>query len=92
MYWDIVEVRVAEPWPLSVRFADGLQGRVRFEPSFFEGVFTQLQDPERFSEVSIELGTLSWPGDLDLAPDALYAQVSKRGECVLTGSSAGVTA
>ena len=92
MYWDIVEANVVEPWTLSIRFADGLQGSVRFDPSFFEGVFTPLRDPAQFAQVSLTFGALTWPGDLDLAPDALYQQVRKTGDCLLTGSSASVSA
>jgi hypothetical protein len=35
-------------------------------------VFEPLRrDPARFGEVSVEAGTLTWPGDLDFDPDVL---------------------
>jgi hypothetical protein len=28
--------------------------------------------------------SMAWPGDLDLAPDAMYAEIKKNGEWILT--------
>ena len=96
MYWDIVEARVIqpsiEPWTIALRFGDDLQGKVRFAPSFFEGIFSHLLDPAQFAQISIEHGALTWPGGLDLAPDALHDLLRTTGECELTGSRARVTA
>ena len=39
MYWDVIEVKVAENLSLYVRFADGTDGRVRFMPQHLTGVF-----------------------------------------------------
>ncbi len=36
------------------------------------GVFAVLADPERFADVGIELGAVTWSNGLDLAPDAMY--------------------
>ena len=38
------------------------------------GVFSDLDDEELFSQVSVDptTGTLVWPGGLDLDPDVLY--------------------
>ena len=32
----------------------------------------------------IDDGAVAWPGNLDLAPDAMYAAIKARGEWVLT--------
>ncbi len=37
------------------------------------GVFAVLADPQCFAEAAIELGAVTWPNGLDLAPDAMYA-------------------
>jgi hypothetical protein len=84
MYWNVVEVSVEEYLILSVRFADGLSGRVKFLPQYFSGVFTVLKDPEFFSKVFVEDGVVSWPGELDLAPDAIHAEIKKNGEWILS--------
>jgi len=43
------------------------------------GVFAVLADPARFAEVGIDLGAVTWPGGLDLAPDAMYAALREKG-------------
>lgn len=88
MHWDVREVHVELNWTLHVTFADGLSGRVRFMPGFFTGVFEPLRDPSRFAEAFVDHGALTWPGDLDLAPDAMYEQIKAHRDYVLTGEPA----
>jgi Protein of unknown function (DUF2442) len=83
MEYDVVEVQPVLPMALQVRFADGTAGRVRFEPSHLTGVFEALKDPIVFAQARIEAGAVTWPGDLDLAPDAMYAEFKCHGEWVL---------
>jgi hypothetical protein len=83
MEWNVTEVRVIDENLLCVRFADGTQGRVRFRQSFFSGVFAPLKDRLKFREVRVEHGFITWPGELDLAPDAMYAEIKKHHEMVL---------
>lgn len=78
--WNVVEVTADGERTLRVRFADGLQGRVRFADSFFTGVFEKLRDPRFFAQVHVDQGAVAWPGDVDLAPDAMYEEIRKRGE------------
>ena len=66
-----------------VEFADGVQGEVRFLPSHLTGVFKPLLDPDFFAQVSVRDGAVTWPGDLDLAPDAMYDAVKQLGVWVL---------
>jgi hypothetical protein len=42
-----------------------------------------LKDPDVFERVYIDAGALTWPGDIDLAPDAMYAAIKANGEWVL---------
>lgn len=92
MYWDVKDVRVEPDWTLFVRFSDGLCGRVRFLPGFFTGVFEALRDPSRFAQAFVDHGAVAWPGDLDLAPDAMYSQIKTGQNYVLTGEPADVLA
>lgn len=78
MYWDVVDVKVLDAHLLQVTFADGLSGEVRFEPSFFTGVFADLIDPENFKKVQVVSGAVTWPGERDLAPDAMYIAIAKQ--------------
>lgn len=74
-YWRVSEVRVIEDFAIWVRFADGLEGVVRFPPEFFSGVFAHLSDPAQFRQVAVVDGAVTWPGGLDLAPDAMYQDI-----------------
>ena len=83
MDWDVNQVKVVGPLQLEVVFADGTRGRVVFEPTHLTGVFTSLQNPKLFNQVRINGGAVSWPGDIDLAPDAMHEAIRKSGEWVL---------
>jgi hypothetical protein len=80
MYWDVVEVKPIAPLTLEVRFADGLKGKVRFLESALRGVFSILKEPNFFSQVQLGKGFVTWPGELDLAPDAMYDAIKQFGE------------
>ncbi len=81
--YDVVEVKALGQLKLGVRFADGLAGIVSFMPSHLYGVFEPLKDPAVFAQVRCDSGFVSWPGDIDLAPDAMHAAIRERGEWVL---------
>jgi hypothetical protein len=83
MEWDVIEVKAIAPLALRVRFADGTVGKVQFESSHLTGVFEALKDPVVFQQAHIEEGAVVWPGDLDLAPDAMYQAIKFGGEWVL---------
>ena len=42
------------------------------------GVLSPLTDPGFFEQVFIDHGAVAWPGDIDLAPDAMYADVARQ--------------
>jgi Protein of unknown function (DUF2442) len=51
----------------------------------FTGLLAALQDQQFFERVFIVQGAIAWPGDIDLAPDAMYAEVpGKRKEAELS--------
>jgi hypothetical protein len=75
MYWDVVEVIPEPDYCLFVRFKDGLTGRVRLRPDQLTGALAPLKDAQFFKRVFIDSGAVAWPGEIDLAPDAMYAQI-----------------
>jgi hypothetical protein len=83
MDWSVVSVTPMPPLGLVVRFVDGTEGTVRFEPSHLRGVFEALKNPEVFSQARVECGVVTWPGDIDLAPDAMYREIQRTGEWIL---------
>jgi len=83
MRWKVISLEVLPLRTLAVRFADGTEGKVRFEETHLEGVFAKLKDPAFFNQAFVDAGAVSWPGDIDLAPDAMYSQIKRAGEWVL---------
>jgi hypothetical protein len=86
MYWDVVEVKTEPGYWLFVRFKDGLSGRVQLRREELTGALAPLLDVQFFERVFIDHGAVAWPGEIDLAPDAMYAQVaSQRHEATIRG-------
>jgi hypothetical protein len=83
MHWNVVSVKPIAHGALAVRFADGTEGYVRLEDSHLYGVFAPLKNPTLFAQVCVEDGAVSWPGEIDLAPDAMYNAIKDSGEWVL---------
>lgn len=83
MYWDVTAVKPIEYLTLKVTFNDGLEGTVHFKPSHLTGVFESLKDKNYFDKVYINHGAVTWPGELDLAPDAMHTEIKKNGSWVL---------
>lgn len=80
MEWDVIEVKVTGDFALAVRFKDGLEGTLKFSPTFFRGVFAPLASVPEFQKVQVIDGVITWPGELDLAPDAMHAKIKRHGE------------
>ena len=86
MPWRVVKVQPLDGFRLRVRFVDGLEGEVMMIAlvhSPAAGVFSRLSDPSLFAQVFVEHGAVTWPGEIDLAPDAMYAEIKKSGVWVL---------
>jgi uncharacterized protein DUF2442 len=79
MYWDVVEVKAEADYRLFVRFADGTSGHILLPVEELIGVLEPLRDPSFFNRVFVDQGVVAWPGNIDLAPDAMYEQIVKQG-------------
>jgi hypothetical protein len=69
-----------------VKFMDGTAGEVdlsRLLKSDAAGIFAQLCDPAVFARAYVQYGAVVWPGEIDLAPDAMYDEIKKHGRWVL---------
>jgi len=70
-----------------VRFRDGLEGVVNLSGLITgkdAGVFSALRDRNVFKNVYLNYGAATWPGEIDLAPDAMYQAIKEKGEWVLS--------
>ena len=80
--WRVVAVAAMPAYRLNVCFSDGTSGIVDMSALATcgaAGIFASV-----FEAVHVELGAVAWPGDVDLAPDALYAAIKKQGSCRLS--------
>lgn len=71
---------------LLVKFVDGTTGEVdlsRIVLGGKAGIFAALRDPVLFAEAYVEYGAVMWPGEIDLAPDAMYDEIKKEGRWTL---------
>ncbi|QXP90541.1 DUF2442 domain-containing protein [Methylococcus capsulatus] len=48
-------------------------------------MFERLKEPDFFRRICVTEGFLSWPDEIDLAPDAMYAAIKRDGEWILSG-------
>ena len=56
-------------------FRDGTEGVVDMKTAIFSptsGIFAALRDEALFGRVRVDAGAPVWPGEIDVAPDALY--------------------
>ena len=84
--WRVTEVEALPDFRLRVAFAGGRTGGVdmsRMVHSPKAGVFAALADPSLFAQMRLELGAVAWPGELDLAPDAMHAAIQERSAWLL---------
>jgi hypothetical protein len=84
--WRVTAVQALPGFRLRVAFADGLSGEVDMSGMVHSpraGVFGKLTDAALFAQVRLEYGAVTWPGELDLAPDAMHEAIRQRGKWVL---------
>jgi len=80
MPWRVVAVDALPDFRLHVQFVDGTEGVVDLSAlvhSPSAGVFAALADSALFNQVFVEHGAVTWPGEIDLAPDAMSYVVTK---------------
>ena len=67
---DLSEVKVLDAFRLHVRFHDGIEGEVDLS--------ARVRSPN--AGVFAQL----WPGEIDLAPNAMYTEIKKHGKWTLS--------
>lgn len=85
--WSITHFKVLPEYKISVTFTDDTSGIADLSPRLSQGPlgdgFDALCDKQVFSAVYLEHGALTWPGDIDLAPDAMHERIKASGVSVL---------
>lgn len=72
---EMVAVITRPAHTVRVVFADGEVRDVDVTPLLDTPAFSLLRDPAMFEQVAVDAqtGTITWPGDVDLDPDVIYA-------------------
>ncbi len=84
--WRLTKVKPLPNYELEVEFNDGTHGFVEMIALIMSdraGVFAALKDKKLFNQAYLEYGVLTWPGEIDLAPDAMHDAVKKNGRWIL---------
>ncbi len=73
-FHDVADFVVVRDYVLRVRFDDGTERVIDFEPILSGPLFGDLRDPQLFRQVRVDrdLGTLVWPTGADIDPSVLY--------------------
>lgn len=75
--WRMTKVKALPDYRLEVEFEDGVRGVVDCSDTLWGPMFEPLRDPARFAEVGLdEFGAPCWPNGADLAPDAIYEDLT----------------
>jgi hypothetical protein len=71
----IISATPLDKYRVKVVFKNGVHGLFDCTPYLSEGVFQQLRDERIFKTVRVEYGTLVWPGEIDIAPETVEAEL-----------------
>jgi len=75
----MIEVNAVEPvsnFGLILTFNNGERRCFDMRPYLRYTVFRKLENPGYFSLARVDYGTVTWPGDIDIAPETLYEDSS----------------
>lgn len=73
-FHDVIDFEAVGDYVLRIRFDDGAERLIDFEPILLGPLFGPLRDPALFcrARVDPDLGTLVWPTGADIDPGVLY--------------------
>src|SRR5690349_6970864 len=84
--WRLSKIKSLPNYEVEVEFNDGAHGIVEMVELIMSdraGVFAALRDKDLFNKAHLEYGVLTWPGGIDLAPDAMHDEIKQKGRWVL---------
>lgn len=74
-----ISIEPLSAYRLRIVFSDGTQGVIDLSDDVGRGVFAPLADEAYFGTVHIgRFGQIAWSGDLEICPDAAYAEITGR--------------
>ena len=72
-YQRTVKATPAGGWNVAVTFEDGSKGTFDFSPFVDYPCYAPIREKGVFERVVADHGTLMWPGEIDIAPEAVWA-------------------
>lgn len=73
MYYDIVEFILLEDYSIELFFKNGKSGNIDLKEFISpHTIFEKLLDKSFFNKVYLNSGVLTWPDDIDIAPETIY--------------------
>ena len=72
MLIDVVAVMPLPDFLLDLRYENGELRRFDAKPLMMMKPWDRISSPAVFDRVKAEHGTVSWPGNIDIAPETLY--------------------
>ena len=69
---DVTRVTASDDYALALEFENGECRVFNMRPYLTKPPFGLLNDIALFKLARVENGTVTWPGDLDIAPETLY--------------------
>jgi hypothetical protein len=71
---EVCEVKASPQYVLNLHFNNGEKRMFDMTHYLQYPVFRRLQNTSFFSLARVEYGTVTWPGEIDIAPETLYDQ------------------
>lgn len=68
----VSSVKTLPDFALELVFSSGERRHFDMRPYLHYPVFRRLANPGFFSLAKVNYGTVTWPGDIDIAPEMLY--------------------
>lgn len=71
----VVKAKYIEDYKIEVTFEDNKTGIIDLEKVIINDkrpIFQELKDKKKFSQIKVDMDTVTWKNGLDLAPEFLY--------------------
>lgn len=69
---DVVKVEAGADYALLLEFENGEKRVFDTRPYLDKKPFVRIKDALLFAQAKVGYGTVIWPGNIDIAPEALY--------------------
>lgn len=69
---DITAFKIHQDYQIVITYINGEKRLIDMKNFLTEKPWDKLKSKTLFNKVTISYGTLSWPGEIDIAPETLY--------------------